>query len=54
MHLKLEELTTEQKLGMLYCARPFNDRDLEFTLKLIKKRALGSVQVPPKKKPYYR
>jgi len=52
MHLKIEELTTEQKLGMLYCARPFNDRDLEFTLKLIKKRALGSVQVPPKK-PHY-
>lgn len=53
MHqLKLEELTLEQKLGMLYCARTFRDSDLEFALKLIKKRALGSVQVPPTK-PHY-
>ena len=52
MQLKQEELTLEQKLGMLYCARPFNDRDLEFTLKLIKKRALGSVQILPTK-PHY-
>lgn len=49
MQLKLEELSLEQKLGMLYCARPLNDDDLEYTVKLIKKRALGSVQVPPKK-----
>ena len=52
MRLNPEELTLEQKLGMLYCARPFRDHDLEFTLKLIKKRALGSVQVPPTK-PHY-
>lgn len=52
MQLKLEELSLEQKLGMLYCARPKSDEDLEYTLKLIKKRALGSVQVPPKK-PHY-
>ena len=52
MRLKQEELTLEQKLGMLYCARPFNDRDLEFTLELIKKRALGSVQILPTQ-PHY-
>lgn len=51
-HLKLEELTLEQKLGMTYCARPFKDADLEFTLELIKKRLIGSVQVPPSK-PHY-
>lgn len=53
-HLKLEELTTEQKLGLTYCARPFRDADLEFTLELIKKRIIGSVQVPPKKTEYMR
>ena len=52
MRLKQEELTLEQKLGMLYCARPFTDRDLEFTLELIKKRALGSVQILPTQ-PHY-
>ena len=52
MQLKRENMTLEQKLGMLYCARPFNDRDLEFTLELIKKRALGSVQVLPNKAGY--
>ena len=51
-HFKLEEMTLEQKLGMTYCARPFQDADLEFTLELIKKRLIGSVQVPPKK-PHY-
>ena len=29
MRLKLEDLTLEQKLGMLYCARTFRDSDLE-------------------------
>ena len=48
-NLRLEELTTEQKLGMLLCARSFaqNDpEDLEFTLGLIRNHALGCVQVP--------
>jgi len=49
MHLKLEELTTEQKLGMLYCARPFNETELESAIELIKKHALGSIQLPPLK-----
>lgn len=52
IRLNPDEMTLEQKLGMLYCARPFKDHDLEFTLELIKKRALGSVQVPPTK-PHY-
>lgn len=47
MLLKLNELTTEQKLGMLYCARPSTDEDIEAAIKLIKKRALGSIQIPP-------
>lgn len=47
--LKLEELTLEQKLGMVYCGRPFEPEDLEFVLELIEKRALGCVQVPLKR-----
>lgn len=50
MHmLKLEEMTTEQKLGMTYCARPGCDEDYEFVLELIKKRAVACVQVSPKR-----
>lgn len=50
--LKLEELSTEQKLGMLLCARNFSrtdEADMEFTLDLIRNHALGCVQVPFKK-----
>lgn len=49
MQLKLEELTLEQKLGMCYCARPMTEEDLEFTLELLRKRLVGSVQVPIRK-----
>ena len=45
--LKLEEMNTEQKLGMTYCARPNTPEDWEFVFELIEKRALGCVQVPP-------
>ena len=46
MMLKIEEMTLEQKLGMLFCARRFTvEEDIEFTLELIKKRALGCVQL---------
>lgn len=48
-NLKLEELNTQQKLGMLLCARRFDNNDtedLEFTLDLIRNHALGCVQVP--------
>ena len=48
-HFKLEEMTLEQKLGMTYCARPFMESDIDFTLELIRKRLIGSVQVPPSK-----
>lgn len=45
--LKLEELTTEQKLGMTYCARPNKEADYEFIFEMVKKRALGCVQISP-------
>lgn len=46
MFLKLEELTIEQKIGMVLCARRFREDDLEFILELVKKRALGCIQAP--------
>ena len=46
MFLKLEELTVEQKIGMVLCARRFREDDLEFILELVKKRALGCIQAP--------
>ena len=51
-NLRIEDLSTEQKNGMLLCARSFNyadGDDLEFTLELIRNHALGCVQVPYKK-----
>ena len=47
MLLDIKTMTTEQKLGMLYCARSFSEEDIEFILELIGKRALGSIQLPP-------
>ena len=47
--LNIDELSTEQKLGMLMCARYFHPNDkenLEYTLELIKNHSLGCVQVP--------
>ena len=32
----LSEMTTEQKIGMTYCARCFRESDVEFTISLIK------------------
>lgn len=51
-NLRFEDLSVEQKIGMLYCARPLNYADcekdnLEFTLELIRRHALGCVQVLP-------
>ena len=43
---KLSEMTLEQKLGMVFCARRFREEDMEFILELIEKRALGCVQLP--------
>jgi len=48
MLLDINTMTVEQKLGMVYCARKFDDMDsIDFTVELIKKRALGCVQLPP-------
>ena len=47
MLLKIEEMTIEQKLGMVFCARRFRqEEDIEFTAEMIKKHALGCVQLP--------
>ena len=48
-NLRLEELTTEQKIGMLICARNFyqiNEEDLEYTIDMIRNHSLGCIQVP--------
>jgi len=50
MLLDINTMTVEQKLGMVFCARRFVDNDpdsVDFTIELIKKRALGCVQFPP-------
>ena len=44
--LKLEDLSIEQKIGMVLCARRFREDDIEFILELVKNRALGSFQAP--------
>lgn len=46
MFLKFEDLTLEQKIGMVLCARRCRDEDIDFILKLVKKHALGSLQAP--------
>ena len=46
-NLKIEDLSTEQKIGMLLCARSFStEDDVAFTVELIRNHALGCVQVP--------
>ena len=46
-NLRIEDLSTEQKVGMLLCARSFRtEDDIEFTVELIRNHALGCVQVP--------
>lgn len=46
MQLNIENMTIEQKLGMVFCARKFSEEDIEFIIELIKKHALGCVQLP--------
>ncbi len=46
MVLNAESMTLEQKIGMVLCARRFRPDDVEFIKELIKKRALGSIQLP--------
>jgi len=46
-NLRIEDLSTEQKVGMLLCSRTFKtEEDIEFTVQLIRNHALGCVQVP--------
>lgn len=46
MNLQLEQLSVAQKIGMVFCARKLTEENLEFALELIRKHALGCVQVP--------
>lgn len=41
----LSQMSTEQKIGMTCCARCFSERDVEFTISLIKRRAVGCIQL---------
>lgn len=50
MNLKPEEMTLEQKIGMVLCLRNFDDEDMDFILELVKKRALGSAQPSSRRK----
>lgn len=46
-NLKLEDLSTEQKIGMLFCARRCKyDSEFEYILQMIRNHSLGCVQVP--------
>lgn len=46
MHMKLEELTLEQKIGLTLTARRFEEEDLEFIKELIHNHALACLQIP--------
>ena len=40
----IKQMTIEQKIGMVLCARRFHPEDVVFTKELIKKRAVGCIQ----------
>ena len=42
--MNIKNMTLDEKLGMVLCARRFEEEDMEFILELVRKRALGSVQ----------
>ena len=45
--LTLEQMTPEQKIGRVLCARRFNDKDdIDFTLELVRNNACGALQLP--------
>ncbi len=47
--LTLEQMTPEQKIGRVLCARRFADQeDIDFTLELVKNQACGCLQIPCK------
>lgn len=43
--LKFEELTTEQKIGMVMVASVRNKESFEYTLELVKKRSIGAIWI---------
>ncbi|MBE7042372.1 MAG: hypothetical protein E7399_02640 [Ruminococcaceae bacterium] len=43
---RIAKMTTEQKLGMLFCARKFEEEDIQFIIEMLKKKALGCIQLP--------
>ena len=45
--LKLEDLTVEQKIGMVLCARRFREDDVEFILELVKNVPSVPFRLPP-------
>ena len=46
MNLKLEDLSLEQKIGQLICCRGYkNKEDQEFILEMVKKKAVGGIQM---------
>lgn len=51
-NLILEELSDRQKVGMLHCARPTNDQDMEEVIRLVRAHELGCVQISAAK-PHY-
>lgn len=46
MDMNVKEMSLEQKIGMVLCARRFREDDVEFVFELVKKRALGCMQPP--------
>ena len=45
--IPLEQMTPEQKLGRVLCARKLSDKDnVDFTLELVKRGACGAIQMP--------
>ena len=49
MLLNIENMTTEQKLSMLLCIRQFEEDDMDYTMEMVKKRAISSIQANPRK-----
>ena len=46
MMLKFEEMTMEQKLGMIFCSRPIREADTDYTAELLTKKAVGCISLP--------
>ncbi len=49
MNLNIENMTIEQKLSLLLCVRRFQEDDMEFIMKMVKKRAISCIQANPRK-----